>query len=1244
MSLTTFAGSFGSSGEYLTDTGYIETTHEIIHERDVSYRFYLHQHPYVQQLVQRLIRESTSGLQAADTEYDPKGASLPDSVELTLPANANVTVNKDARIALLGDVIATTTSGQIQLAAGLAPTLAEAGHARVPNGMAVMLVAGLADTPPKGSTFQLEVDQEAVVFDETTVRLRSTTAIVLPDGEPATIPSGTFVRLAAETPVILPGDLRVELKNSKPRPTYFSELFDKSNYQPAIAVRHPYPVADLDFTSSGAYSVYNWELFFHVPFTIAVHLSKNQRFAEAQRWFHYLFDPTDNSDGENSRRFWKVRPFQETDVRKIEEILVNLATGTDPTLYQDTLAAMRQWQDAPFRPHVIARFRQQAYMYKTVMAYLDNLIAWGDSLFRQDTGEAIDEAMMVYVLAANILGQRPQVVPRQSKIRPQTYENLRHDIREFGVVIRDIEASLALSALPPGTGGADERAATLRSLSQSLYFCVPHNQKLIGYWDTVADRLFKIRNSLNFQGVFRQLALFEPPIDPAMLARAAAAGLDVGAIVNGLNQPLPHVRFQLLVQKAAEICQEVKSLGSNLLSAMEKEDGEAMAILRAKHERVVMDMVEQMKYAQAQEATKSKEGLLQTLALAVHRYTYYEMQLGKKADEIEKAIPGWDELDKDSLEKMKFKMKEAGVALRDIEVDIATDVAAQAAQALNGGKLLSSHEVVEAILLETAQEFADVANILNVAGSVVAAAMPDFHLNASPWGVGGGTGYGGQNLAAAFSGLASAARGAADRANFEARRAARIDSFARREREWAFQSNLAAGEISQIFKQLRAAEIREAIAELELKNHRKQMEHAEEIEHFLNEEGANRTGKTTNKSLYTWMKREVKGLYAQCFQLAFDIAKKAERALQHELGNMDLSYVQFGYLAGKEGLLAGEKLYFDLKRMEMAYHDLNQREYELTKHVSLLQLNPMALIQLRTTGHCTVSLPESMFDMDGPGHYFRRIKTVALTIPCVTGPYAGVNCTLTLLKSSIRKTQQLIDDTYARVDAEDTRFSDNFGSLQSIVTSSAQNDSGLFETNLRDERYLPFENSGAISEWQLDLPANPSKGDPAQFDYNTISDVILHVRYTAREGGGLLRNAAIARGKQLIGEAQAAGSVRLFTVRHEFPTQWAQFQSQAPGPGELTLNLRAEHYPFWSADRLNQITRIDLLVRSTSAAPTLSVEVFGEPVDLIEDPSYGDLFVGHTAGAALPGPVGEFKLLFDANAMADLWIAVAWSE
>ena len=50
------------------------------------------------------------------------------------------------------------------------------------------------------------------------------------------------------------------------------------------------------------------------------------------------------------------------------------------------------------------------------------------------------------------------------------------------------------------------------------------------------------------------------------------------------------------------------------------------------------------------------------------------------------------------------------------------------------------------------------------------------------------------------------------------------------------------------------------------------------------------------------------------------------------------------------------------------------------------------------------------------------------------------------------------------------RFLDDFGAVQSIATSHAQNDSGLFELNFRDERYLPFEGAGAVSEWRIELP------------------------------------------------------------------------------------------------------------------------------------------------------------------------------
>ena len=223
---------------------------------------------------------------------------------------------------------------------------------------------------------------------------------------------------------------------------------------------------------------------------------------------------------------------------------------------------------------------------------------------------------------------------------------------------------------PDEAGNLDQFTTTLRSVGKTLYFCVPRNDKLLGYWDTVADRLFKIRNSLNLLGIFRQVPLFEPPIDPALLAKAAAAGLDVAAIVNGLNQPLPLVRFQLLVQKAAEIVQEVKSLGNNLLAAMEKEDGEAMAILRARHERVVMEMVEHVRYGQVQEAIKSMEGLFSRWPWPCSATPTTSGNWARPEEIITHVLGG---LDRDGLAKMNLTTIEPEVATREIEVDIARD-------------------------------------------------------------------------------------------------------------------------------------------------------------------------------------------------------------------------------------------------------------------------------------------------------------------------------------------------------------------------------------------------------------------------------------------------------------------------------------------------------------------------------------------------------------------------------------------
>jgi len=120
-----------------------------------------------------------------------------------------------------------------------------------------------------------------------------------------------------------------------------------------------------------------------------------------------------------------------------------------------------------------------------------------------------------------------------------------------------------------------------------------------------------------------------------------------------------------------------------------------------------------------------------------------------------------------------------------------------------------------------------------------------------------------------------------------------------------------------------------------------------------------------------------------------------------------------------------------------------------------------------------------------------------------------------------------------------------FDPHQSAIQRLWQNDAGLFETNLRDERYLPFEGTGTISRWHIKLPAAAGANAVPQFDLDTIADVILHIRYTARDGGQVLRDAALQNLRQRIDVAETIGSVVLLSARHDFPTEWARFTSHS---------------------------------------------------------------------------------------------------
>lgn len=211
-------------------------------------------------------------------------------------------------------------------------------------------------------------------------------------------------------------------------PKYHQELADRfgkffdSFYTPLasdVVKFTEFPKKEIDVSVSGPYANYNWELFFHLPLTIAVHLSKNQRFAEAQRWFHFIFDPTCNDTSiPPLQRYWKFLAFRKPGhFMQIDQLLTLLSKPDNECNDEERKhkgeieSGYRAIMNNPFQPHKVARTRQVAYQYCVVMKYLDNLIAWGDRLFRQDTIESINEATLRYVLAANILGARPEQIP-----------------------------------------------------------------------------------------------------------------------------------------------------------------------------------------------------------------------------------------------------------------------------------------------------------------------------------------------------------------------------------------------------------------------------------------------------------------------------------------------------------------------------------------------------------------------------------------------------------------------------------------------------------------------------------------------------------------------------------------------------------------------------------------------------------------------------------------------------------------
>ena len=75
--------------------------------------------------------------------------------------------------------------------------------------------------------------------------------------------------------------------------------------------------------------------------------------------------------------------------------------------------------------------------------------------------------------------------------------------------------------------------------------------------------------------------------------------------------------------------------------------------------------------------------------------------------------------------------------------------------------------------------------------------------------------------------------------------------------------------------------------------------------------------------------------------------------------------------------------------------------------------------------------------------------------------------------------------------------------ISKLVTNEGESgDDGMFVLNFfLDDRYFPFEGTGAVSRWKLDMPLENNRKllireENAQV--LAIEDVVIHLRYTAK--------------------------------------------------------------------------------------------------------------------------------------------------
>ena len=890
----------------------------------------------------------------------------------------------------------------------------------------------------------------------------------------------------------------------------------------------------LDFESANG--PYYWEIFFHAPLLIAQALNDAQRFEDARRWYEYVFDPTEPS------AYWRFLPFLAVDVDALVErlrveaaeanalwpsnrtidrylgpVLDDLAIVAPPFRRHRTLTAaedaaldrltittapsslapaktdtgalravraqlqetsalvtglrrqydlmgdtgrmLKAYRDDPFDPHAIAELRPVAYRRAVVMAYIDNLLDWGDMLFRQYTGESIDEARMLYVLAHDLLGARPETLGTQLPPAGRTLEELDRTDGTVGNLDLLTEFLTGGGALTGGPGAVHAGVT-------HPYFHIPPNRAFDEYWARIEDRLRKIRASLNILGISQAVPLFEPPLDPMAARELAAAGVGAAGTLDAAAVPVPHHRFGAVFRRAQELVDKLRQFGDELLSVLERRDAEELGLLQSRQEGVILGLTRDIREAQIRIAAEQLAELRAGKDGTTDRVAYFEKLIADGASSLQK-------------EQMTMMTRGRDAHYTAAGLKIAAAIATAAPQMKLGPFILG----------------------FEIGGDQIGGAL-DTAAEVS------------ESFGEAFS-MAGELLGV--QADVE-----------RSAQDWEQQLATARNDLVQIGHQITAAEGQLSVAEREAAITAAETRHHEEVATFL-------TGKFGNAELYRWMSDRLAGLYFEAYHLTYEMARSAERAFLFEKGapEAEISYIRPSYWESRRaGLLAGQALALDLERLGNAALDGDARGMEITKRISLLELDPVAFLRLKNTGTCEFALTEGLFDHDFPGHYRRQIRTLSVTFAGAGEEPLALNATLTQLghKTVLAADPKAVKFLLGPVGTPPATVRSDWRPGQQIALSYSDEyheNNGLHELRFDDERYLPFEGTGAVSTWRLRVGGRAP-------ELAELHNVTVTLRYSADDGGDAFRAA-------VTGLLKPAAAARFFDVAAAFPDQWGQF-------------------------------------------------------------------------------------------------------